>query len=277
MAPQACWTGAKPRRRARGVGPAARASRGAAALLAASLLCGAALLLAGAPHGLVGVVADEHPEDMWGEQYGELDEDGNYFNYMDMEEEFHAHDFAPSHVMTFGVTAGVPVCFYDDIAAASASTPVKVRGAFFVSSGGSETILCKVTGPDDAVLYSRDETNEGIFALRTERAGTHEFCFRSDSGDKQVTFALHVGIKSSALAEQSHLAPISESVRRMEAMLARAQGSQNYMSHRVHQHLAVQEDTSRRVAWYTSVENVILVAVTLGQVYYIRSICSTRF
>ena len=30
----------------------------------------AALLLAGAPHGLVGVVADEHPEDMWGEHYG---------------------------------------------------------------------------------------------------------------------------------------------------------------------------------------------------------------
>ena len=252
--------------------PAAAASFAAAALVAAVMVATATLAI------IPAVAADDSGhEDMWGEQYGELDEDGNYFNYMDMEEEFHAHDFAPSHVMTFAVTAGVPVCFYDDIAAASSSTPVKVRGAFFVSSGGSETILCRVTGPDEAVLYSRDETNEGIFALRTERSGTHEFCFRSDSGDKQVTFALHVGIKSSALAEQSHLAPISESVRRMEAMLARAQGSQNYMSHRVHQHLAVQEDTSRRVAWYTSVENVILVAVTLGQVYYIRSICSTRF
>lgn len=218
--------------------------------------------------------------------YGAMDlsglgEEDSYYRNDDlsMEDDFHMDDFSPSHVLTFPVPGGQDECFFERVAASQ----IKLRGAFFVSTGGSMDISVVITrlglqDGNDLELFSKPAANDGIFSVTAERAGEYSFCFdnRHSSAEKIVTFALHVGVRTPEHANQESVTPLEVSVRSMHHALEDIVAQQNFLLLRTKMHMEAQDSTEWRVAYYTVFESGFMFAVTLGQVLYVHRLINNR-
>jgi len=66
------------------------------------------------------------------------------------------------------------------------------------------------------------------------------------------------------------LSPMETSVQRISQSLDDADRDQRHLRVREQKHRDTAESTNGRVLWYSVIESMILVAVSAGQVYYLR-------
>ena len=211
--------------------------------------------------------------------YGDLDfedadiiEDGLFEESdSDVEDEFHTTDFAPSHVFTFEVDRGKEECFYEEIA----NAPIKMRGAYFVSSAAQTAVTLTVKF-EDAVLKRLAGKSQDVFSHTAEKNGVYSFCFFGSSATEVVTFAIHVGVKVVEHVNRDHLTPLENSVRSMHHAIRQLVAEQNFLVLRTKAHMETQDEMESRVAWYTIFETVFMASVTIGQVYYVRRLINNR-
>merc|ERR1712085_17414 len=120
--------------------------------------------------------------------------------------------------------------------------------------------------------YAAEREMEGSFAFYTTNEGIYAVCFsntHSAEAEKQVIAKISVGEAPDLikLAKTEHLTPIEERIKDLhESMNAvRDMQEQDEVHHKM------TRSTRSRLLWFTVAEAVVLVAVSLWQILYLKS------
>lgn len=183
------------------------------------------------------------------------------------------------------IDAHAEECFFERVA-----TGTKMGLTFEVIDGGFYDIDVKINGPDDKVIHQEDRASSGKYTFAAHMDGVYTYCFgnkMSTMTPKAVMFSIDVGDAPKA-ADTAHPAAsgdgktdenhnkLEEQIKELSAALTAVKHEQEYMSVRDRMHRQINESTNSRVVLWAFFEAIILVAMTLGQVFYLKRFFEVR-
>ncbi|EGD82239.1 transmembrane emp24 domain-containing protein 2 [Salpingoeca rosetta] len=168
------------------------------------------------------------------------------------------------------VDAHAEECFFDQI-----KTGTKVGVNFQVAEGGFLDIDVKITGPDGKIIYSGERETDGKYTFSAHMDGRYTYCFSnamSTVTPKLVVFSVNIAGQEGFVPDD--LAGKHDKLHDMVEELAEAvmavKREQDYMIVRERTHRMINDSTNSRVVWWSFFEAVVLILMTIGQVYYIN-------
>jgi len=174
------------------------------------------------------------------------------------------------------VDAHAEECFFDKVTAGT-----KMGLTFEVAEGGFLDIDVKITGPDEKVIYQGERESNGKYTFAAHVDGVYTYCFSnamSTMTPKIVMFSMDVGEppKSQDAESEAHHNKLEEMIKELSTSLTSVKHEQEYMAVRDRIHRAINESTNSRVVMWAFFEAVVLVAMTFGQVYYLKRFFEVR-
>lgn len=174
------------------------------------------------------------------------------------------------------VDAHAEECFFDKV-----TSGTKMGLTFEVAEGGFLDIDVKITGPDGKVLYQGERESNGKYALAAYMDGGYTYCFSnamSTMTPKIVMFSMDIGEAAAAKPEDGaeHHNKLEDMIKEMATSLTSVKHEQEYMAVRDRIHRSINENTNSRVVMWAFFEALVLVAMTLGQVYYLKRFFEVR-
>lgn len=176
-------------------------------------------------------------------------------------------------------------CFFDRVSATT-----KLGLTFEVVEGGFLDIDVTITGPDQKVIHREERASSGKYTFAADRDGDYTYCFgnkMSSMTPKVLMFSMDTaeeerGHKRTGTKDEDAAAAAS-SEHRLEAQigelasgLSAVKHEQEYMAVRERIHRQINESTNWRVLLWASFEALLLVAMTLGQVLFLRRFFEVR-
>lgn len=163
-------------------------------------------------------------------------------------------------------------CFFD-----TAQRGEKVYGSFLVYAGGALDIDVSIDGPDGRTVYSEERLQEQSFSFIAMDSGMYKLCFsntKSTVTTKMISFNLQVGnsIADHEIAKEEHLTPLENSVILLAQSSKNIKDELRYLKVRDRASRRTNDSTHSRVIWTNIIEMLILVGVSLGKLYYIRTL-----
>nr|CAG4644290.1 EOG090X0D99 [Lepidurus arcticus] len=179
------------------------------------------------------------------------------------------------------VDAHAEECFFDKV-----TTGTKLGLMFEVAEGGFLDIDVKIISPDGNVIYQGERESNGKYTFAAHMDGVFTYCFSnkmSTMTPKIVMFSMEVGDTPAKDAEisgpegngTSHN-KLEEMIKELSSALRSVKHEQDYMEVRERIHRAVNENTNSRVVLWSFFEAFVLVAMTVGQVYYLKRFFEVR-
>ncbi|KAK2522767.1 hypothetical protein Q9233_010126 [Columba guinea] len=147
---------------------------------------------------------------------------------------------APAASYFVSIDAHAEECFLERVPSGT-----KMGLIFEVAEGGFLDIDVEITGPDNKGIYKGDRESSGKYTFAAHMDGTYKFCFSnrmSTMTPKIVMFTIDIGE-----------APKGQD---MET--------------------EVNDNTNSRVVLWSFFEALVLVAMTLGQIYYLKRFFEVR-
>eukprot|EP01113_Clastostelium_recurvatum_P034960 TRINITY_DN480_c0_g1_i1.p1 TRINITY_DN480_c0_g1~~TRINITY_DN480_c0_g1_i1.p1 ORF type:complete len:214 (-),score=38.96 TRINITY_DN480_c0_g1_i1:78-695(-) len=174
-----------------------------------------------------------------------------------------------TNAFLINVDATKEECYYEDI---PQGAPVNVM--FQVTAGGFLDIDLRIQAPDHRVIYEGTRESEGKYTFNTYTTGIYSFCFSnrmSTLTPKTVSFLVNVGESTGKdLAKKDDITPLEQSITQLAEGVNAIQAEQDYMRIREMAHRNTTESTNARVMWWSIFEALMLVAMSIWQVYYLR-------
>ncbi|XP_067934564.1 transmembrane emp24 domain-containing protein 2-like [Watersipora subatra] len=177
------------------------------------------------------------------------------------------------------IDANSEECFFEQ-----AQRGEKLTLTFEVAEGGFLDIDVNVIGPGGNSLYSGERESNGKFTLNAENDGIYKYCFgnkMSSMTPKMVMFSMELGEKHQNLAEEakdgdeSHN-KLAQAVSQLSDALLGVKHEQEFMEVRERVHRAINDNTNSRVVLWAFFEALVLVAMVLGQIYYLKRFFEVR-
>jgi len=178
--------------------------------------------------------------------------------------------------LIFQVEPKTSDCFYLDLNPGQA-----IKILFFITRGGLLDIDLRISGPNNEQIYSGIQFEQSQFEFVSRFQGAHSICWNNEMSRftaKVVEFEIEIDGKKtgdqksigSEILTPGVLTPVEDSVKRIAASLESIQEDQKHLRAREQTHRDTAESTNGRVLWYSIIESVVLVGISLGQVYYLR-------
>lgn len=158
---------------------------------------------------------------------------------------------------------------------------------FEIAEGGFLDIDVNIIGPDGKLIYQGERETSGKYSFAAHSSGVYTYCFSnkmSTMTPKVVMFNLEVGdapkeavvdgVEKSA-AETNH-SKLEDMIKDLSSQLTGVKHEQEYMQVRDRIHRAINENTNSRVVMWSFFEAAVLVAMTVGQVYYLKRFFEVR-
>ena len=181
---------------------------------------------------------------------------------------------AYSYIVT--IDAHGEECFFEKMQAGT-----KMGLTFEVTEGGFLDIDVKIYSPDGNLAYEVDRESNGKITLAADKEGIYRYCFSnkmSTMTPKIVMFSIDAGERPAYAKEED-----GESEKKLETMIKELASSltsvkkeQDYLEIRQRIHHAINEGTNHRVVLWAAFEFIVLIAVTVGQVYYLKKFFEVR-
>ncbi|VDM32942.1 unnamed protein product [Hydatigera taeniaeformis] len=174
------------------------------------------------------------------------------------------------------IDANAEQCFFD-----RALPGDRLTLFFEVSEGGFYDINVKLTAPDGSTLYQIEKESSGHYSFTANAEGKYTYCFNNKMSTvtpKTVLFALEKG--SQKIGKEEGIAPeqgkLIDMVNELSNAVLNAKHEMEYLEVRENLHRAINENTNSRVVMWAAFEAVIIVGMSLGQVYYLKRFFEVR-
>lgn len=131
----------------------------------------------------------------------------------------------------------------------------------------------EVTSPVGSTVHSLKGRSGDKFEFKAPRAGMYKFCFHNPSRTPEtVSFYIHAGHipNEHNLAKDEHLGPINVKIAELREALESVTAEQRYLKAREVRHRRTNENTRKRLIFYTITEYLVLACASGLQVVYIR-------
>jgi len=174
------------------------------------------------------------------------------------------------------VDAHAEECFFDRVQAGT-----KLSLTFQVTEGGFLDIDVKINGPDGKAIYEGERETDGKYTFAAPSEGVYTYCFSnkmSTMTPKAVMFNVDVG---EAAKETPHEGDgdknkLEDMIKELSTSLTGVKHEQEYMEVRDRIHRSINDSTNSRVVMWAFFEAMVLVAMTLGQIYYLKRFFEVR-
>lgn len=163
----------------------------------------------------------------------------------------------------------------------------KLGLAFEVAEGGFLDIDIKIYNPEGKTIHEGERESNGRYTFPASTDGVYTYCFSnkmSTMTPKIVMFTMEVGDDT----KSEHHAPNAEEggeaggnkmedmIKELSAALSGVKHEQDYMEVRERIHRSINDNTNSRVVMWSVFEALVLVAMTIGQVYYLKQFFEVR-
>lgn len=157
---------------------------------------------------------------------------------------------------------------------------------FEIAEGGFLDIDVKIIDPDGNIIHEGDQESSGKYTFAAHTSGMYTYCFSNRKGSmtpKVVMFNMETGeapkpaeeTSDGQKGEGSH-DKLEEMIKDLSTSLWGVKNEQEYMQVRDRNHRAINESTNFRVVVWSFFEAVVLVCMTIGQVFYLKRFFEVR-
>uniref|UniRef100_A0A6B2LHT3 GOLD domain-containing protein n=1 Tax=Arcella intermedia TaxID=1963864 RepID=A0A6B2LHT3_9EUKA len=178
------------------------------------------------------------------------------------------HAQTTSNRMMFKLEPKVEDCFYEDFVA---NTKVDVEWS--VLDGGLLDVDIRIF-EGNVKIFSKlyfEGREEGKYSFVTRAEGPVGFCFNNEMSRFTVkTCTLSVATKSNEQVKKSDLTAFEQAIQRIEKGMDIIEQEQRYYRIREHTHRNTAESTNTRVYVWSIIESLILLVMSVGQIWYLR-------
>merc|ERR1719187_2246663 len=179
------------------------------------------------------------------------------------------------------IDAHAEECFFEKV-----TTGTKMGLAFEVAEGGFLDIGIKIFSPDGRIIHEGERESNGRYTFPASMDGVYSYCFSnkmSTMTPKIVMFSMDVGENKPEGPQAMGEGEAGESgknmedmIRELSAALAGVKHEQDYMEVRERIHRSINDNTNSRVVMWSVFEALVLVAMTVGQVFYLKQFFEVR-
>ncbi|NXH93734.1 TMED7 protein, partial [Pachycephala philippinensis] len=179
--------------------------------------------------------------------------------------------------ITFELPDNAKQCFYEEIVQGT-----KCTLEFQVITGGHYDVDCRLEGPDGAVLYKEMKKQYDSFTFTASRNGTYRFCFSNEFSTfthKTVYFDFQVGEDPPLFPSENRATALTQMESACVSIHEALKSVIDYQTHfrlREAQGRSRAEDLNTRVAYWSIGEAIILLVVSIGQVFLLKSFFSDK-
>lgn len=164
---------------------------------------------------------------------------------------------------------------------------VKLGFSYEVIEGGFFDIDVDVKDPNHVILHQDDRSTNAKITIEANVEGPYYFCFhnkRTSHTPKTIIFDIDRSdtFKSKPVPGAEGTTDDEESTKIMsmiENLMLAAISTRHdvrYLTARDRVHRQINEATNSRIVWWSGVEFIILLVVTLGQVWYLKRFFEIR-
>lgn len=178
-------------------------------------------------------------------------------------------------------------CFFERVASGT-----KMGLTFEVVEGGFLDLDLFIVGPDHKEIHHEERVSSGKYTFAAHMDGDYQYCFgnkMSSMTPKVVMFSMDVEEKAkhenkdgiggahhdSSSGSNDHN-KLEEMVKDLTSGLSSVKHEQEYMTVRDRIHRQINDSTNSRVLLWACFEALLLVAITLGQVFYLKRFFEVR-
>jgi len=162
-------------------------------------------------------------------------------------------------------------------------TGTKMGLTFEIAEGGFLDIDVRIIGPDGKKIYEGERETSGKYTFSAHAPGVYTYCFSnkmSTMTPKVVMFNMAIGESPSKTegeeGDTQTRNKLEDMIRDLSASLTGVKQEQEYMQVRDRIHRSINENTNSRVVMWSFFEALILIAMTVGQVYYLKRFFEVR-
>lgn len=195
---------------------------------------------------------------------------------------FIIHCFLQSTAYFIHIDANEEQCYFDRVNAGT-----KMGLMFEVAEGGFLDIDVKIIGPDNKEIYKGERESSGKYTFAAHMDGIYTYCFgnqMSTMTPKVVMFSMEIAQPGQPVAEGEQdgnassvdSLKLEEMVRELSLALTSVKHEQEYMEVRERVHRSINENTNSRVVLWAVFEAMVLVSMTVGQIFYLKRFFELR-
>ncbi|TXT12852.1 hypothetical protein VHUM_01253 [Vanrija humicola] len=185
---------------------------------------------------------------------------------------------ASATALTTLLNANGRACYYADVDGVGE----KIGFYFAVQSGGQFEIDFVVMDPNDKVILEGEKERQGDFIFTGKTLGEYSFCFANEASntDKLIDFDIMVEseprrvLSGSAAPLKEHTSALEESTYKLSGLLSSITRTQKYFHTRHHRNYSTVQSTKSRMFWFTVLECVAIVGMSLLQIWILKTFFS---
>lgn len=174
------------------------------------------------------------------------------------------------------VDAHAEECFFDKV-----ETGTKMGLMFEIAEGGFLDIDVKIIGPEGKVIHQGERETSGKYTFAAHTSGVYTYCFSNQMSTmtpKVVMFNMEIGEtpKEDVATDEGHKNQLEQMIKELSSSLTNVKHEQEYMQVRDRIHRSINESTNSRVVMWAFFEAMVLIVMTVGQVYYLKRFFEVR-
>lgn len=160
----------------------------------------------------------------------------------------------------------------------------KLGFSYEVIEGGFYDIDVDIRDPNNVILYQEDRSSSGKLTIEANIDGPYKFCFsnvKSSYTPKTIIFDIDKAnalgaTKSDGTKEDDEITKVVNMAENLMLAVISSRHDVRYLLARDKVHKNVNDQTNSRIVWWSGIEFILLLLVSLGQVWYLRRFFEIR-